>query len=89
MSKCAAAGLSVTMMAVRELPVKAGERIIVSLSVPKHAHQTGGSLVGVWNGWGYGIALFRALNFHISEPEILQNSLFLRNFEDFPANFGL
>ena len=30
----------------------------------------GGSLVGVWNGWGYGIAFFRALNFQISEPEI-------------------
>ena len=23
----------------------------------------GGSLVGVWNGWGYGIAFFWALNF--------------------------
>ena len=23
----------------------------------------GGSLVGVWNGWGYGITFFRALNF--------------------------
>ena len=30
----------------------------------------GGSPVGVWNGWGYGIAFFRALNFRISEPEI-------------------
>ena len=28
----------------------------------------GGSLVGVWNGWGCGIAIFRALNFQISEP---------------------
>ena len=45
--------------------------------------------MGVWNGWGYGIAFFRALNFQISEPEILQDSLFLRNFGDFPANFGL
>ena len=33
----------------------------------------GGSLVGVWNGWGYGIAFFRALNFQISEPEIWAN----------------
>ena len=49
----------------------------------------GGSLVGVWNGWGYGIAFFRALNFQISEPEIWQKSLFLRNFWDFSANFGL
>ena len=24
--------------------------------------------MGVWNGWGYGIACFRALNFQISEP---------------------
>ena len=28
--------------------------------------------MGVWNGWGYGIALFRALTFQISEPEIWQ-----------------
>ena len=49
----------------------------------------GGSLVGVWNGWGYGIAIFRALNFQISEPEIWQTSLFLRNFSDFPEKFGL
>ena len=46
----------------------------------------GGSLVGVWNGWGYGIAIFRALNFQISEPEIWQKSLVLRNFRDFPGN---
>ena len=26
--------------------------------------------MGVWNGWGYGIAIFRALNFQISEPEV-------------------
>ena len=49
----------------------------------------GGSLVGVGNGWGYGIAFFRALNFQNSEPEIWQESLFLRNFRDFPGNFGL
>ena len=31
----------------------------------------GGSLVGVWNGWGYyGIAIFRALNFHSSKPKL-------------------
>ena len=52
--------------------------------------QIEGSLVVVWNGWGYGIAIFRALNFHISEPEIWQKSLLLRNFRgnfrDFPAN---
>ena len=45
--------------------------------------------MGVWNGWGYGIAVFRALKFQISEPEIWQKSLFLPNFRDFPANFGL
>ena len=27
--------------------------------------------MGVWNGGGYGIAFLRALNFQISEPEIL------------------
>ena len=45
--------------------------------------------MGVWNGWGYGIAFFRALNFQNSEPEIWRKSLFLRNFRDFPGNFGL
>ena len=45
--------------------------------------------MGVWNGWGYGIAFFRALNFPISEPEICRKSLYLRNFRDFPASFGL
>ena len=49
----------------------------------------GGSLVGVWNGWGYGIAFFRALNFQISEPEIWRKSLFLRKFQDFAGDFGL
>ena len=49
----------------------------------------GGSLVGVWNGWGYGLAFFRALNFQISAPEIWGKLLFLRNFRDFPGNFGL
>ena len=33
--------------------------------------------MGLWNGWGYGIAIFRALNLQISEPEIWQKSLFL------------
>ena len=56
---------------------------------PKPVTLIGGSLAGVWNGWGYGIAFFRALNFQISEPEILQKSLFLWNFGDFPAKFGL
>ena len=46
----------------------------------------GVSLVGVWNGWGYGIAFFRALNFLISEPEIWQNPLFLQNYRDFSKN---
>ena len=33
---------------------------------------------------------FRALSFQVSEPEIWQKkSLFLRNFRDCPANFGL
>ena len=45
--------------------------------------KSGGSLVGVWNGWGYGIAFSRALNFQISEPEIWQKSHFLRHFGDF------
>ena len=29
-----------------------------------------------WNGWGYGIATFRALKFQILEPEIWQKSPF-------------
>ena len=45
--------------------------------------------MGVWNGWGYGIAFFRALKSQNSEPEIWQKSLFLWNFMDFPGNFGL
>ena len=45
--------------------------------------------MGVWNGWGYGIAILRALNFQISEPGIWKESLFLRNFRDFPGKFGL
>ena len=32
--------------------------------------------MGVWNGWGYGIAFFRALKFKISEPEIGKNRSF-------------
>ena len=36
--------------------------------------------MGVWNGWGYGIAIFRALKLQISEPETWQKSLFLREF---------
>ena len=30
----------------------------------------GRNLMGVWNGWGYGIAFFRPLKFQISGPEI-------------------
>ena len=36
-------------------------------------------IVGVWNGWGYGIAIFRALNLQISEPEIWKKSPFRRS----------
>ena len=43
--------------------------------------------MGVWNGWGEGIAFFRALNFQNSEPEIWRKPLFLRNFRDFPQKF--
>ena len=46
--------------------------------------------MGVWNGWGYEMAIFPALNFQISEPEIWRTSLFLRNFKKFsPGKFGL
>ena len=45
--------------------------------------------MGVWNGWGYGIAIFRALNFQIPEPEIWHKSLLLWNFRDSPGKFGL
>ena len=43
--------------------------------------------MGVWNGWGYGIAIFQALNFQISEPENLAK-IALWNFRDFSGNFG-
>ena len=45
-------------------------------------------IVGIWNGWEYRIAFLGALNLQISEPEIWQKSLSLRNLRDFPANFG-
>ena len=44
--------------------------------------------MGVWNGWGYGIAIIRALNFKF-RTEIWQKFLFLWNFRDFPGKFGL
>ena len=43
----------------------------------------GGGLVGVWNGWGYGIAIFRALNFQISEPEMWQKIVLSVEFQGF------
>ena len=39
--------------------------------------------MGVWNGWGYGLACFQASNFQISEFEIWRKSLFLRNSRHF------
>ena len=32
--------------------------------------------MGVWNGWGYGIAIFQALNLQKSQPEIWPQSRF-------------
>ena len=43
--------------------------------------------MGVWNGWGYGIALFRALNFQISEPEIWQKIAPSAEFQGFSWKF--
>ena len=34
--------------------------------------------MGVWNGWGYGIAIFRALNFQISELKFGKNRSFCK-----------
>ena len=45
--------------------------------------------MGVWNGWGYGIAIFRALNFKFRSLKFGKKSLFLWNFRDFPGKFGL
>ena len=45
--------------------------------------------MGVWNGWGYGIAFFRALNFQISDPEFGKNRSFCGISRHFPGNFGL
>ena len=46
----------------------------------KKRRESSRSPAGVWNGWGYGITFFRTL-----EPEVWQESLFLRNFRDLPA----
>ena len=39
--------------------------------------------MGLWNGWGYGIAIFRALNFQISEPEIWPKIALSAEFQGF------
>ena len=39
--------------------------------------------MGVWNGWRYGIAIFRALNFQISEPEKFGEKIALSEFQGF------
>ena len=41
----------------------------------------------VRNGWGYGLAFFRALNFQISEPEIRQNHSLSVEFQGFSCKF--
>ena len=43
--------------------------------------------MGVWNGWGYGIAFFRALSFLISEPEILQKKALSAEFLGISCKF--
>ena len=43
--------------------------------------------MGVWNGWGYGIAFFRALKFQISEPEILTKIALSAEFQGFSWKF--
>ena len=59
---------------------RAGKR---SSQTRKWAATLGGSLVE------YGTAFFRALRVQNSEPEIWSKSLFLLNFLDYLANFGL
>ena len=43
--------------------------------------------MGVWNGWGYGIAFFRALNFQISEPEKMAKITLSAEFQAFSWKF--
>ena len=46
--------------------------------------------MAVWNGWGYGIALFPGLRiFKFRRLKFERKSLFLRTFKDFPGNLGL
>ena len=61
---------------------------------PTHVHhwgkgavQIGGSLVGVWSAWGYGIAFFRAPNFQNSEPQIWQKLADSAEFQGFSCKF--
>ena len=51
------------------MPLKQGSNALVTKFPFSNKTNLGGSLVGVWNGWGFGIAFFRALNFQIPEPE--------------------
>ena len=44
--------------------------------------------MGVWNGWGYGIAFFRALKFRTSEPEnYLAKIALSAEFQGFSCKF--
>ena len=43
--------------------------------------------MGVWNGWGYGIAFFRALKFKILEPEIWPKIFHSAEYQAFSFKF--
>ena len=58
-SKMAFFGLYTALFGFRGLCRGTG-RLQTQSEIP---HFLGGSSVGVWNGWGYGFAFFRALNF--------------------------
>ena len=70
--------------------LSAGKWVVVKLQGDYSASQSssGGSLVGLWNGWGYGIAFFRSLKFQISEPEIGENRSFFNSgiFQEISAS---
>ena len=49
--------------------------------------QEGVSLVGVWNGWGYGIAIFRALKFQIRRLKHGDKIALSAEFQGFSCKF--
>ena len=47
----------------------------------------GGSLVGVWNGWEYGIVILRALKFNFRSPKFGKDRSLSAEFQGFSRKF--